>query len=171
MSKQFVEITGFKEVLHKIVLLGDDKSKTKSVRRILGQAANSTVKAAKNLAPKDKGLKVRDKTYKRGKRQVRNVVVQESYTTGFAKKSIGKKVMKRARNPMLVVRANDISIGSKKKYGGWYVRQMLIRGTKYISGNPFMDKALAQTKGGVVKDLEKRMERYIQKEINRLSNA
>ena len=171
MSKQLVEIKGFQELQRKIRLLGDDKAKTKVMRRILGQAANSTVRAAKTLAPVDGGLKVRDKVYKRKKRQVRRVVVQEQYSTGFAKKSIGKKVLTRARNPMIVVRAKDISIGSKKKYGGWYVRQMLIRGTKHISASPFMDKALAQTKSGVVKDLERRMERYIQKEINKLSNA
>ena len=170
MSKSLVEIKGFAELERKIKILGNDKNKVSSLRKILGQLANSTVEAAKRLAPEDKGLRSNGKVYKRKKRQVRKFVVQENYTTGFAKESIGKKVMRRAKNPMVLVRANDIAIGSNKKYGGWYVRQMLIRGTKYIEGNPFMDKALQITQRGVVSDAEKRMVRYIQTQINKLSS-
>ena len=169
MPKDVVEITGFRELQAKIKRL-PEKVKKRKVIQILGQVANSTVNKAKALAPVDKGITVRGKTYKRKKRQVRKVVVQEEYTTGFAKKSIGKKTMRRARVPMLVVRANDIAIGTKKKYGGWYVRQMLIRGTKHIKGNPFMDKAYNLTKGKVSADAEVKMSKYIQKQINTLNS-
>lgn len=169
MSKSLIEIEGFAELQRQLTKLGDDKTKRKEVRKILGQVANPTVAAARNLAPTDKGILVRGKRYARKKRQVRNVVVQENYTTGWAKKSIGKKNLTKAENPMLVVRARDIAIGSKKKYGGWYVRQMLIRGTKNIKPNPFMDKAYQQTQGRVTKDAEKKVARYIQRQIDRLS--
>lgn len=169
MSKNLVEIEGFEELEAKLKKLGNDKDKIKQVRQLLGQLANPTVKAAQRLAPKDKGIFVRGKRYSRVKRQVRKTVVQQNYTTGFAEKSIGKKMLTKARNPMLVVRSKDISIGGKKKYGGFYVRQFLIRGTKYIKANPFMDKAHMQTQGLVTKDAEKRMSRYIQRKIDKLS--
>lgn len=169
MSKNLVEIIGFSELQGQLKKLGNDKTKTREVRKILGQLANATVAAAKRLAPLDKGLKVRGKVYSRKKRQVNKLVVQQKYTTGFAIKSIGKKAMTRAKNPMIVVRPRDITIGGNKKYGGWYVRQMVIRGTKFIEGNPFMDKAYNQTKGGVTADAEKKFGRYMQKQIDRLS--
>ena len=169
MDKSFVEIKGFSELNKKIKSLANDKVKRKEVVKILGQVANTTVKAARQLAPTDSGIHVRGKVYKRKKRQVRNVVVQENYTTGFARKSIGKKILRKARNPMLVVRPKDVAINGQKKYGGWYVRQMVIRGTKYIKSNPFMDKAIAQTKGRVNADGVVKFERYIQKQINKLN--
>lgn len=168
MAKALVEITGFKELQSQLKKL-DDKVKRKELVKILGQVANPTVKAAKRLAPLAKPISVGGKTYKRKRRQVNKVLVQSEYTTGFAKKSIGKKTMRRAKNPMIVVRPKDIAIGGKKKYGGWYVRQMLIRGTKYIKPNPFMDKAYDETKGKVTADSEKRVTRYIQRQIDRLS--
>ena len=168
MASDLYDIKGFPELERKLKQL-PDKVKKRELIKILGQEANPTVKAARNLAPIDKGLKSGDKIYKRKKRQVRNVLVQEEYTTGFAKKSIGKKTMTRARNPMIVVKARDIAIGGKKKYGGWYVRQMLIRGTKYIKSNPFMDRAYDQTKGLVTAGAKVKIERYIAKQIARLS--
>lgn len=170
MSKSLVEIQGFKELQTKLKKLGNDKDKRKEVLKILRQVANPTKNAAKQLAPKhNKRIVVRGKYYIRKYRRVGKTVVQWRYTTGFAEKSIGIKTLRRANNPMLVVRPRDIAIGGKKKYGGWYVRQMLIRGTKYIKANPFLDKAYQQTKGLVTADAERKVARYMQKQINRLS--
>lgn len=168
MSKPLVEITGFDELEQKLKRLSDDKSKKKEVLKILGQVANSTVKAVREEVPVGGEIKVRGKVYARKKRQVRNVVVESSYTAGMGKKSIGKKVMRKAKNPMLVVRARDITIGSKKKYGGFYLRQFVIRGTKFIKANPFMDRAYSRTKGLVTQDGVKKVENYMQKQINKL---
>ena len=110
MSKALIEIEGFEELSKKLIKLSDDKSKTKVVRQILGQVANSTVKAAKNLIPVGGKIKVRDKTYSRKKRQIRKFVVEESYTPGMGRESIGKKMLTKARIPMLVVRANDTTL-------------------------------------------------------------
>jgi HK97 gp10 family phage protein len=169
VSKSLVDIKGFEELRSKLIKLGDDKSKTKAVRQILGKVANSTVKAAKNLIPIGGKIKVRNKTYNRKKRQVRKVVVEESYTPGMGQKSIGKKMLTRARNPMLVVRANDITVGGKKKYGGFYIRQFLQKGTKNMSKNLFMNKAYDQTQGQVTAEAEKKVAKYIQKQIDKLS--
>ncbi len=163
-----VDVKGFSEVTHLIKKLPDNV-KNKEVLKILGQVANPTVKAAKNLAPQASGfVTVRSKSYKRKKRQVRRVVVEEEYTVGHGKKSIGKKAMLKARVPMLVVKPKDITIGGKRKYGGFYVRQFVILGTKNIKANPFIDRAYAVTKGKITKDAEKRMARYLSKQIKRL---
>ena len=169
MSKSLVEIKGFAELEAKIKSLSNDKIKNREVRKILGQVANPTVKAAKDLVPLNTGIRLRGKIYARGKRQVRNVVVQQQYTTGWGKKSIGKKMLTKAANPMLVVRARDIALDGKKKYGGWYLKSILFRGTKNIKSNPIMDKAYQQTKGQVSADAEVKVAKYIQKQIDRLS--
>jgi len=157
MSKQFVEIKGFKELQRKIALLGDDKSKRKEVEKILGQVANSSVKVAKQLAPVSKKPHVQKR-----KGQAFGVYI----TPGTGKKSIGKRTMRRAKNPTVYV-----SPRSTRKADGWYLRQFVIPGTKKIRANSFIDRAYNQTKGGVTVDAEKRVTRYIQKQINRLSNA
>ncbi|TVZ55601.1 hypothetical protein OD91_0856 [Lutibacter sp. Hel_I_33_5] len=168
MSKSLVEITGFNELEKKLKNLTNDKVKSREVRKILGQVANPTVKAAKQLTPSASDIKVNGKSYSRKKRQVRKTVVEENYTAGMGKKSIGKKMLTKAKNPMLVVRARDISIGGKKKYGGFYLRQFILRGTKNIKSNPFMDKAYNQTKGLVTAAAESKITKYIQKAIDRL---
>lgn len=169
MSKSLVEIKGFDVLERKLKSLTNDKVKRREVIKLLGQVANPTVKVARNYAPSAGHLQPRIKTYVRKKRQVRNVVVEQNYTSGLGKESIGKKILRKARNPMLVVRANDKDIGGKKGYGGFYMRQWVIRGTKNYDGNPFMDTAYRLTKGRVTKDAELKMARYIQKQINRLS--
>jgi hypothetical protein len=157
MSKQFIEIKGFEELQRKIALLGDDKTKRKEVEKILGQVANSSVKVAKQLAPVSKKPHVQKR-----KGQAFGVYI----TPGTGKKSIGKKTMRRAKNPTVYA-----SPRSTRKADGWYLRQFVIPGTKKIRSNSFIDRAYNQTKGGVTIDAEKRVTRYIQKQIKRLSNA
>lgn len=167
MAKSLVEIKGFSQLQQKLQKIGDDKSKRKEVLKILGQVANPTKDAAKRLAPTGGLHKVRDEFYMRKKRQIGKTVVERRYTPGMGAKSIGKKVMRRAKNPVLVVRANNITVGGKKGYGGFYLRQFVIPGTKYMDPNPFMDKAYEQTEGRVTVDAERKMERYIQRQIDK----
>ena len=165
MSKSIYQIEGFEELQQKIKQL-PDKVKKREVLKILGQAANPTLKAAQNLAPVGSGyINVRGKRYKRKKRQVRKTVISDVYTPGIGKKSIGKKNMTRAKNPMLY-----ISPRSRKKADGFYLRQFVQPGTKYQKSNDFMIKAYEQTKGLVTKDSEKKIIKYIDKQIARLSS-
>lgn len=155
MSKPLFEIKGFKELEAKLKKLGDDKSKRKSVLRILGQVANPTVKAAKQLAPVSKKAHVQKR---------KNQAFGTWVTPGTGKKSIGKKTMRRAKNPTLYV-----SPRSTRRADGWYLRQFVIPGTRKQKPQPFMDAAYKQTQGQVTKEAEKKMEKYIQKEIDKLS--
>lgn len=156
MSKSLIEIKGFDKLKSKIKSLTNDKVKRREVEKILGQVANPTVKVAKQLAPVSKKPHVQKRK-------------SQSFGTwvmpGTGKKSIGKKTMRRSRNPTVFV-----SPRSTRKADGWYLRQFVIRGTKRIKSNAFIDKAYGQTKGLISADAEKRMERYIQKQINKLSS-
>ncbi len=154
MSKSLVEIEGFAELEKQIKLLTNDKVKKREVLKILGQVANPTVKAVKALTPIGSELiKLRGKTYKR-----------KNYLAGIGRKSIGKKNMRKTKNAVLYV-----SPRSSKRADGWYLRQFVIRGTKYQKANEFIDKAYSQTKGQVTKDAEVKVAKYIQKQINKLS--
>ena len=155
MSKDFIEITGFDELSKKIKSLANDKIKRKEVEKILGQVANSTVKVAKQLTPVSK----RPHVQKRKGQKFGTII-----TPGTGRKSIGKKTMRRSKNPMVYV-----SPRSTRKNDGWYLRQFVLKGTKYIKSNPFMDKAYSITKGRVSADSEKKMQKYIQKQIDKLS--
>ncbi len=86
--------------------------------------------------------------------------------SGVGRKSIGKKNMRRTKNAVLYV-----SPRSSKSADGWYLRQFVIRGTKYQKAQPIMQRAYDQTKGGVTKDAEVKIAKYIQKQIDRLSNV
>ncbi|CAL2095853.1 conserved protein of unknown function [Tenacibaculum sp. 190524A02b] len=153
-TKTLFEVEGFDVLQKKIKRLGKDKSKRKEVLKILGQVANPTLKAARRLAP------VSSKAhYQKRKGQIFGVVI----SPGTGKRSLGKQSMKRASDPMIYV-----SPTSTKRADGWYLRQFVLRGTKKIKANPFLDKAYQETKGGVVKDAEKRVARYFQKRIDSL---
>lgn len=153
MSKSIVEIQGFNELERKLKSL-PDKIKRREITKILGQVANSTVAAAKSQAPVAKKPHIQ-----KSKRQRFGTVI----TPGSGRKSIGKTVMRRSRNPLVYV--------SPKKMGGvdgWYLRQFVIPGTKHIKSNPFLDRAYEQTKGKVSADAEVKVAKYIQKAIDRL---
>jgi hypothetical protein len=168
MTRQSVEIQveGFSELRQKIKRLGNDKTKRKEVNKILGQLANPTLKAARNLAPVGDGtIKVKGKRYRRKKRQIGKIVYQDPYQAGQGKKSIAKKTMTRSTIPMVT-----ISPRSRKSADGFYLRQFVIPGTKNIKRkNFFLDQAYKQTKGTVTAKAERRMAKYFQKQIDRLS--
>jgi HK97 gp10 family phage protein len=84
--------------------------------------------------------------------------------TGIGKKSIGKKNMRKTTNAVLYV-----SPRSTKRADGFYLRQFVIRGTKFQKSQDFMNKAYMQTKGLVTADAEVKVAKYIQKQINKLN--
>lgn len=155
MSKSLIEISGFSDLHLKIRSLANDKVKRREVEKILGQVANSTVKAAKRLTP------VSDRPHvQKRKNQISGTWIMP----GTGKRSIGKKTMRKSKNPTVYV-----SPRSTRRADGWYLRQFVIPGTKKILSNAFIDNAYSETKGRVTADLERRMEKYIQKQIDRLS--
>jgi HK97 gp10 family phage protein len=154
VSKALVEIEGFKELSKKLIQLSDDKSKRKEVVKILGQLANPALKAARQLAPVSK----KPHTISGGKR------AKKTFQPGNLRKSLAKKTMRRAKNPTVYV-----SPRSRKNADGFYGRQFILKGTKKITANPFIDKAHKQTEGRVTADAERKMVKYIQKQIDKLS--
>lgn len=154
MAKSLVEIKGFKEVKAKLTKLSSDKDKRKSVVKILGQLANPTVKAAKQFAPVSKKAHVQKR---------KNQAFGTYITPGTGKKSIGKKTMRRAKNPTVYV-----SPRSTRRADGWYLRQFVIPGTRKQRAQPFLDAAYKLTQGKVTTDAEKKIERYLQKQIDKI---
>lgn len=151
-----VEIEGFATLQSKLKQL-PDKVKKREMLKILGQIANATVSAAKATAPQSKKAHIIS-----GKR-TRKVV-----QPGNLKKSIGKITGKRGlgkQNAVLYVGPRS----KGKKNDGWY-GMFVEKGTIKQQSNAFMSRAYAQTKGGVTADAEVKVTKYIQKQIERLSN-
>ncbi|MDH7444675.1 hypothetical protein [Aquimarina sp. 2201CG14-23] len=171
MNKRIFEIKGFGELTAKIKKL-PDKAKRKEVLKILRKSARSTVKEARNQAPKSKKTHV----LKGGKK----------VDPGNTRKSIGIQVARRARNPMIVVRPK-----SSGRYDGFYARAFVIFGhniyrvgfkrnrrgnsrfnskgaTGRIPANKFMNRAKDKTEGKVSREALVSTEKYIQKLIDRL---
>ena len=155
MSKSLVEIKGFELLQSKIKQL-PDKLKKREVNKILMQVANPSLKAAKQLAPVSKKVHIQKR---------KNQTFGTYITPGTGKKSIAKKAMTRSKNAMVT-----ISPRSRKSADGWYLRQFVIPGTKKIKSNNFMDRAYEQTKGQVTADAEVKVTKYIQKQIDKLSD-
>ena len=155
MGKQLVEITGFKEVEQLIKRL-PDKVKKREINKILMQVAQPTLVAARRLAPVSKKVHIQKR---------KGQAFGKYITPGTGKKSLAKKVMTRSKNALVTV-----SPRSRKSADGFYLRQFVIPGTKHIKGNNFIDKAEQQTKGLVTADAEKKVSKFIQKQINRLSS-
>ncbi len=171
MSKPIFEIKGFDELTKKIKKL-PDRAKKREVIKILRRSAQTTVKAARQEAPKSEKVH----TLKGGK----------EIQPGNTKKSIGVQVARKAKNPMIVVRPR-----STGQYDGFYARAFVIfghniyragfrrnrrgnrrlnnRGAKSrIPANPFMNRAKQKTEGKVSKEALASTEKYIQKLIDRL---
>lgn len=156
MSKPLAEIQGFGKLLQKIKALGSDKVKKREVLKILRQVATPTVKAAKSETPVSK--KAHYQTGKRTKKRIEPKNLQ---------RSIGKIVGKRGRakiNPVLYVGPRS----KGRKYDGWY-GGFVHGGTVKQKANPFMKRAYKTTKGGVTRDAEAKVAKYIQKQVDRLS--
>jgi len=150
VSKELVEITGFAELKRKISQL-PDRVKRREMLKILGQVANPTVKAVRSFTPVGKRKHTRDNA-----------------EPGNLRKSIGKRTGRKGRERKDAV----IYVGPKLKgrYKGWY-GHFIAGGTVNIQANDFSAKGFNQTKGRVTADAEARTVKYIQKQINRLSNA
>lgn len=151
MSKRIVEITGFTE-LSRLIQKLPDKVKRRELLKIYGQVANPTLKAARSFAPVGTIKHTRDNA-----------------EPGNLKKSIKKRIGRKGNERVNAVLYVGPSLKGKNK--GWYAHMVHDGTVRGIKPNPFMRKALAITRSRVTIDAEKRVVKYIQKQINRLSNA
>jgi hypothetical protein len=175
MSKPLVEVTGFKELQAKLVLLSDDKPKRVEVLKILRVVARSTVQAAKQNVP------VSRKSHVISGSRTKQVI-----QPGNLKRSIGT-ITGKAQNPTILVgpRVKGSNLGF---YGAWveeghniYAKGFKRKRTaakkafnnsnakKRTTGSFYMKKSYELTKGQVTRDAEVKVAAYIQKAINRLS--
>lgn len=177
MSKPLIEVQGFDELQAKVKQFANDKQKKQAILPVLRSVAQGTVKAARNEAPKSKKKHVIG-----GKR------TKKTISPGNLKKSIGVITGKRGRskeNPTVYVgpRAKGNFDGF---YGGWVEKGHNIykggfkRKRKKGANNgagvksrtkaiPFMQRAYQQTKGQVTSEVEKRVAKVIQKQIDKYS--
>ncbi|MFD1292635.1 HK97-gp10 family putative phage morphogenesis protein [Lutibacter holmesii] len=159
MPKSLVEIKGFAELQQKIKQLPDKVTK-REMLKILGQVATPTVNAAK--------ASVKDS--KRPHIQKRKGQAFGTYITpGNLKKSIGKIRGKRGLGKQNAVIYVGARAGKRQKNDGWYGK-FVGSGTIKQTANPFTEIAYNQTKGMVTADAETKVEKYIQKQINKLSS-
>lgn len=173
MSKLVTEVKGFDELKAAIIKLSSDKDKRAEVRLILRQVAKPTLQAAKALAPVSKRPHMVS-----GKRSKK--IIQP----GSLRKSIGY-INGRQENPTIYVGprakgANDGWYGHFVEYGHNVYRAGFKRKRKAgadnsagvknrVKARPFMRPAYEQTGGAVTDDAVRRVERFIQRRIDRLS--
>lgn len=176
MSKQLFEITGFQQLQTQLKKLPESVKK-REVYKILGQVANPTLAAAKRLAPVSRNPHVRYVGTTKGRRRKRgSVSVSDKIKIepGNLKASIKKIKAKKSPNVRLDVGARAAR-SKRAKADGYYAHMIVKKGfsgkNRKGSNYDFFKKAYEQTKGGVTADAEKRVARYIQKQINRLSTA
>jgi len=159
-----IKIEGFDE-LNALIKKLPDKVKKNEVNKVLNQAVDPLFKKMRQFTPVSSGvIKTKSGHYKIKKRRVGKTLIAEKYTPGYGKITIAKKKMNRSRNPL-------ISVGphSRKGKDGFYLRQFVIPGTVHFAGNNFIERAYIATQGVIIPAAEKKIARYIQKQIDRLS--
>jgi|GEM_PF-5124931 len=154
MNKLETEIQGFEELQRKIKLLGNDRLKRNEMLKIQRQVAKSTVGAARSQAPVSKKAHVISGS------RARKVI-----QPGQLRDSIGTITGKAKTKAVIYVGPR-----TKGKWDGWY-GAMVHGGTVLQKANPFMQRAYNQTQGRIVPELESKVTRYVQKQIDKLSNA
>ena len=154
MSKIITEIAGFEELQRKIKLLGNDRLKRNEMLKIQRQVAKSTVSAARAQAPVSK------KPHLISGSRTRVMI-----NPGQLRDSIGTITGKAKTKAVIYVGPR-----TKGKWHGWY-GAMVHGGTIHQKRNEFMQRAFNQTQGRVTADFEGRVTKYVQKQINKLSNA
>lgn len=168
MSSLGIEVKGFEELKRKIVLLSNDKDKKREMLMILRQIAKPTLSTAKVMAPISKKI-----------HKVRGVMI----SPGNLKKSLGF-ITGKSGNPTIFVGARV-----KGPNKGWYANfvhdgvNLYKKGFKRkhtkgannhaarskTTADPFLTNAYSATKNVVTADAEKRMAKFIQRRIDKLS--
>ena len=160
MSKSIVEIQGFNE-LQQLVKKLPDSVKRRELLKVLRRVAKPTLETVKTLAPGKIGTALNTFTGTKGSNKENAVVY------------VGKKFKRRA------------APGNLAKYDPWYWKIVeeghdLVKGGRkrnngrvvgYVEGRQFMTRGYNITKGKVTAESEVAVTKYIQRQINRLSNV
>ena len=160
-----IKIEGF-DKLNALIKKLPDKVKKNEVNKVLNQAVDPLYQKMKQFTPISSGiLKAKSGQYRIKRRRIGKTLLAEKYTPGYGKSTIAKKKMNRAKNPL-------ISVGphSRKGKDGFYLRQFVIPGTVHFAGNDFVERANKATEGIIIPAAEKKIAKYIQKQIDRLSS-
>jgi len=172
-----MEVEGFPELMEKIKLIGDDKSKRADVLKVLRQVANVTLGVVKANTP-----------ISRKPHLVSGSRTKKVIQPGALKRSQGL-ITGKSENPTILVGPR-----AKGTFDGWYgnfvevghnvygksfkrkhsvSKKALFHNSsgakKRTVARLFMARSYEQTKGQVTADAEKKFAVYIQKQIDRLS--
>jgi hypothetical protein len=177
MSDANIQVTGFDELKKLIIQLSNPKDKRREMLLVLRQVAKPTLLQARISVP-----------VSRKKHTARRKTIEP----GNLKKSLGL-ITSRSENPTILVGPR-----AKGSFDGWYghmvhgghniyrnpgkikngrKKSVLSRVTNKrvgttagrVEGNPFLTTAYERTKTTVTADAEKKMAKYIQGRINKLS--
>lgn len=169
MSSIKVDVEGFDRLVAQLKELSNDKDKRSEVLLILRQIAKPTLDAARSIVPVSKKSHV-----------ARGKVIEP----GNLKKSLGNITGRKTINPTIYVgpRAKGVfngwygafvhdginvyKKGFKRKHTAGANSHAAVGRTK---GNPFLTKAFAMTEGIVTVDADRRMTKFIQRRIDKLS--
>lgn len=174
MSNIRVDVIGFDKLTEQLKRLANDKDKKRETLAILRAVARPTVQAAKQIVPVSK------KPHLVSGSRTKKVI-----QPGALRKSIGLITGRKTVNPTIYAGPR-----AKGNFDGWYghfvhdghavyrkgFKRKRSRSANNASGvigktsaSPFMTNAYKATEGVVTADAEKRMARFIQKKIDKLS--
>lgn len=158
------EVKGFEQLNNKLKQL-DDKVKRREVLKIQRRLAKPIIQQYSQELPKGK----------KDKKRFGTTYVKETLSKSV--KAVTVPSSKTGGNPSIVIRP-----AKKGKYDPWYRFMVVKKGTKTggigegsrQGKNTVVDKArnkaFNNTKDSAIRDNEKKVAEYIQKQINRLSN-
>ena len=159
-----IKIEGF-DHLERLIKKLPDEVKKKEINKFLIQAADPLYQMMKQMVPVSTGMiKSKSGSYRIKKRRVGKAVLAESYDPGYGKRTIAKKKLTRSKNAL-------ISIGPHTRKGkdGYYLRQWVIPGTIHFKGKNFIESASKATENTILPLAQKKIARYVQKQIDKLS--
>lgn len=198
MSNLNIQVTGFEELKAKIKELSNDKGKKQELLLILRQVAKSTLQAAKTTVPVQrsysnlisrrsviggslkqslgfitgkKGNAKDNPTIYVGPRVFKGKKGEESgrnaYGNGWYGHMVhgGHAVYRNNQN-----RNKALKSGRKKSVLARVTNKRKGNVVNNVPANPFLDKAFEMTKTSATTDSEKRVAKFIQRRINKLSN-
>ena len=159
MSKTLFEVQGFDELQAKIKKLGNDKDKRKPIIAILRKSAQTTIKTARALAPKDTGV---------GEKSIKFEVLRKaSIPMGIVGPRSSGKYDGWYLRQFVIPGHNIYKVGFKRNRQG--NKAFNATGAKSkVAPNFFMNKPQQITENKVSADALASTEKFIQKQIDKL---
>ena len=179
MSDIKIDITGFKELERKIKHIKDDSLKRKQLLSLMKASNTGLINYYRQLTPKGSephsrykasGKKKKRKGPNRGK-------ILKTYQGGNLAKSVGNIVAKRgiAKVNAIVHVGPKVSKGRKlRKYDGYYGHMVTKKGSGVRDSSVMLavrDKAAKYAKTNIEPKVVSKINKQIQKQIDKLSNV